>query len=75
MQAGSHSTDAAPSVTQRGLPATDLAIPSQSEAAPDSKATPAEVIAQPREKFVKSNQHINFWHEDELKTAHPEVKV
>lgn len=78
MQAGSLSSDVPPDKTQQSQPTVAEAVDTsrQSDSAHELAAG-SGAVAQQREQPAKNSslKHINFWHEDELKTAHPEVKV
>ena len=75
MQAGSLSLDVPPTTAQQSHPMGAAATDSnrQSGSSHEVAAMPALAVAQPAKNSLM--KHINFSHEDELKTAHPEVKV
>ena len=47
----------------------------QTDAEGDAKSLSAELWAEAPNSKGPLLKHINFWHEDELKMAHPEVQA
>ena len=47
----------------------------QTEAEGDAKSLSTEIRAEAPNNKGPLLKHINFWHEDELKMAHPEVQA
>ena len=76
-QAEHQTSDIMPEPQHTGLtPAQPSALdPVHTDAVLDAKPVPAEVQAKEPSSKGPLLKHINFWHEDELKMAHPEVQA